>query len=80
MKDFCAFPNFQTQEMQKKMESLGEDSLRTFTMDTEEKSVYQFKGVDYKEKQKNIRMNWIEPPKRQRERLTTLLMLTSERL
>ena len=53
--------------MQKKMESLGEDSLRTFTMDTEEKSVYQFEGEDYREKQKNIGMNWIEPPKRERK-------------
>lgn len=46
---------------------MGESSLRSFTLDTEEKSVYQFEGEDYREKQKNIGMHWIEPPKRERK-------------
>ena len=50
------------------MEKLGESSLRALSLDiTEtEKSVYQFEGQDYREKQK-IGMNWIEPPKRERK-------------
>ena len=50
------------------MEKLGESSLRALSLDiTEtEKSVYQFEGQNYREKQK-IGMNWIEPPKRERK-------------
>ena len=50
------------------MDKLGESSLRTFTLDTEEKSVYQFEGVDFREKQKISGIgHWIEPPKRERK-------------
>ena len=34
--------------MNKKLESMGESSLRTFTMDAEDRSVYQFEGEDYR--------------------------------
>ncbi len=57
----------QTEEMNKKLSELGESSLRTFTMDTEETSVYKFEGEDYREKHKGIGQNWIEPPKRERK-------------
>ncbi|XP_075165023.1 chromatin-remodeling complex ATPase chain Iswi-like [Haematobia irritans] len=60
-----------TAEEKAKYDSLGESSLRTFTMDTAEgasSSVYQFEGEDYREKQKlNTLGNWIEPPKRERK-------------
>lgn len=59
---------FQTAELQQKFESLGESSLRNFTVDTPTESVYQFEGEDYREKQKTIGIsNWIEPPKRERK-------------
>ncbi|TSK22479.1 SWI/SNF-related matrix-associated actin-dependent regulator of chromatin subfamily A member 5 [Bagarius yarrelli] len=54
-----------TMEMKEKMSTLGEGSLRNFTMDTEN-SVYNFEGEDYREKKKVIN-NWIEPPKRERK-------------
>lgn len=38
-------------EMKEKMSTLGEGSLRNFTMDTEN-SVYNFEGEDYREKKK----------------------------
>ncbi|XP_060530659.1 chromatin-remodeling complex ATPase chain Iswi isoform X1 [Cylas formicarius] len=57
-----------TAEFAQKMESLGESSLRNFTVDTPTESVYQFEGEDYREKQKTIGIsNWIEPPKRERK-------------
>ena len=58
-----------TQEENKKLEALGESSLRTFTLDTKpEDSVYNFEGEDFKEKQREeIGMNWIAPPKRERK-------------
>ncbi|KOB73409.1 Chromatin-remodeling complex ATPase chain Iswi, partial [Operophtera brumata] len=52
-----------TEEMKQKLESLGETSLRAFSMDTPgatSDSVYQ-------EKQKIPIGNWIEPPKRERK-------------
>jgi len=55
-----------TLEMKEKMENLGESSLRNFTMDTENSSVYTFEGEDYREKKKVV-ANWIEPPKRERK-------------
>uniref|UniRef100_A0A4W4EL03 SWI/SNF related, matrix associated, actin dependent regulator of chromatin, subfamily a, member 5 n=1 Tax=Electrophorus electricus TaxID=8005 RepID=A0A4W4EL03_ELEEL len=54
-----------TMEMKEKLSTLGESSLRNFTMDTEN-SVYNFEGEDYREKKKVI-TNWIEPPKRERK-------------
>ena len=42
-----------TQEENKKLEALGESSLRTFTLDAKpEDSVYNFEGEDFKEKQR----------------------------
>jgi SWI/SNF-related matrix-associated actin-dependent regulator of chromatin subfamily A member 5 len=56
-----------TQELAKKIGDLGENSLQSFSLDTEY-SVYQFEGADYRDKQKgNIGMSWIEPPKRERK-------------
>ncbi|XP_061419890.1 SWI/SNF-related matrix-associated actin-dependent regulator of chromatin subfamily A member 5-like [Lethenteron reissneri] len=55
-----------TAEMNEKMSQLGENTLRTFTMDTES-SVYNFEGEDYKAKQKLNMTEWIEPPKRERK-------------
>ncbi|CAG9859824.1 unnamed protein product [Phyllotreta striolata] len=57
-----------TAQLAQKLESLGESSLRNFTVDTPTESVYQFEGEDYREKQKTIGIsNWIEPPKRERK-------------
>ncbi|GLV35654.1 Imitation SWI [Carabus blaptoides fortunei] len=57
-----------TEELKKKLATLGESSLRNFTVDTPTDSVYQFEGEDYREKQKLIGIgNWIEPPKRERK-------------
>lgn len=39
-------------EMKEKMSTLGESTLRNFTMDTENSSVYTFEGEDYREKKK----------------------------
>ena len=59
---------FQTAEFNKKLEKLGESSLRQFTMDTtQDSSIYNFEGLDYKEKGKQSGMSWIEPPKRERK-------------
>jgi hypothetical protein len=47
---------------------MGESSLRTFTLDTQDSSVYQFEGMDYREKQIIPGVgHWIEPPKRERK-------------
>lgn len=57
-----------TEEMKKKLDELGESSLRNFTLDTgEASSVYKFEGEDYREKQKLTALAWIEPPKRERK-------------
>merc|ERR1712018_893227 len=58
-----------TQEENKKLEALGESSLRTFTLDTKpEDSVYNFEGENFKEKQRDeIGLAWIAPPKRERK-------------
>merc|ERR1719447_1636429 len=57
-----------TAEQQEKLDALGESSLRTFTIDNvEEKSVYAFEGEDFREKQRDIGLNWIAPPKRERK-------------
>lgn len=47
---------YQTMEMKERMSSLGESSLRNFTMDTENTSVYTFEGEDYREKKKVKRL------------------------
>merc|ERR1712025_669324 len=58
-----------TQEENKKLEALGESSLRSFTLDTKpEDSLYNFEGEDFREKQRDeIGLNWIAPPKRERK-------------
>ncbi|XP_042214023.1 chromatin-remodeling complex ATPase chain Iswi-like isoform X1 [Homarus americanus] len=56
-----------TEELNKKLEALGESSLRQFTLDVPTNSVYQFEGEDYRNKQKAIVGMWIEPPKRERK-------------
>ena len=43
----------QTEELRQKMVSMGEGSLRSFTLDNPE-SVYQFEGEDYREKHKLV--------------------------
>jgi hypothetical protein len=60
---------FQTEELSKKLENLGETSLRNFTMENPEGgSVYQFEGEDYRKKQMISGVgHWIEPPKRERK-------------
>lgn len=59
------------QELNDKMEKLGESSLRNFTLDTggDEYTSYKFEGVDYRDLQKtqNPIGYWIEPPKRERK-------------
>lgn len=47
---------YQTMEMKEKMSSMGESTLRNFTMDTENTSVYTFEGEDYREKKKVKRL------------------------
>jgi len=50
------------------MATLGESTLRTFTLDQPAESVYKFEGEDYREKQKIPGIgHWIEPPKRERK-------------
>jgi len=57
-----------TAEQQEKLAALGESSLRTFTIDNvEEKSLYAFEGEDFRDKTKDIGLNWIAPPKRERK-------------
>lgn len=57
-----------TEQIREKLEQLGESSLRTFTLDTNESlSVYKFEGEDYREKHKMAGLAWIEPPKRERK-------------
>lgn len=57
-----------TEQLQKKLESMGEGSLMNFTLDAPSESVYKFEGEDYREKQKQLGLgHWIEPPKRERK-------------
>ncbi|MFH4978831.1 hypothetical protein AB6A40_005540 [Gnathostoma spinigerum] len=64
-----------TEELSKRIDQMGESSLRNFTMDApgpsyDEKgnSVYNFEGQDWREKQKQVGFGyWIEPPKRERK-------------
>lgn len=57
-----------TEQLQKKLETMGEGSLMNFTMDAPSESVYKFEGEDYREKQKQLGLgHWIEPPKRERK-------------
>jgi len=59
-----------TKELNERMEKLGESSLRNFTLDTAGpgKSLYDFEGENYQQKQKRqVGDYWIEPPKRNRK-------------
>jgi len=57
-----------TIDMQKKLESMGESTLKNFTLDAPAESVYRFEGEDYRERQKTAGIgHWIEPPKRERK-------------
>ena len=56
-----------TEKQREKLEELGESSLRSFSLDNNESSVYKFEGEDYREKQKLAGLAWIEPPKRERK-------------
>jgi SWI/SNF-related matrix-associated actin-dependent regulator of chromatin subfamily A member 5 len=57
-----------TEEQNAKLASLGESSLRNFTLDTKTESSYVFEGEDYREKKREeIGENWIAPPKRERK-------------
>uniref|UniRef100_A0A8C4N542 SNF2 related chromatin remodeling ATPase 1 n=1 Tax=Eptatretus burgeri TaxID=7764 RepID=A0A8C4N542_EPTBU len=55
-----------TAEMNERLSSLGESSLRNFTVESD-CSVYKFEGEDYREKHKLSLTEWIEPPKRERK-------------
>lgn len=58
-----------TEEMKQKLNTMGESTLRNFTMDAPTASVYKFEGEDYREKHKSTPIigTWIEPPKRERK-------------
>ncbi|XP_037087225.1 SWI/SNF-related matrix-associated actin-dependent regulator of chromatin subfamily A member 5-like [Pollicipes pollicipes] len=56
-----------TVEMNEKLSTMGEENLRKFTLDTEDTSLYNFEGEDYRDKRKNVAGMWIEPPKRERK-------------
>lgn len=55
-----------THQFNDKLEKLGLDSLQNFTFDTEARSVMEFEGQDFREKNKKG-LKWIEPPKRERK-------------
>jgi SWI/SNF-related matrix-associated actin-dependent regulator of chromatin subfamily A member 5 len=54
-----------SEEADSKIDKFGEESLRNFTLDTED-SLHIFEGEDYRDKSKKM-MEWIEPPKRERK-------------
>ncbi|XP_055343392.1 probable global transcription activator SNF2L1 isoform X2 [Paramacrobiotus metropolitanus] len=59
-----------TEALNKKLETVGEDTLKTFTLDYDAgPSVYQFEGQDYRGKRQDpiLPATWIEPPKRERK-------------
>ncbi|KJE94231.1 helicase, variant [Capsaspora owczarzaki ATCC 30864] len=57
-----------TAEFNEKLKELGEDRLKSFSLDADERSLYNFDGEDYRRKrQANSIKNWIEPPKRERK-------------
>lgn len=55
--------------MNEKLDSLGESSLRNFTLDSKQsENLYNFEGKDYRNEQKvAVSDYWIEPPKRERK-------------
>ncbi|KAI6229821.1 hypothetical protein M3Y99_01129900 [Aphelenchoides fujianensis] len=58
-----------TAEMNEKLQAMGESSLRTFTMDAQPQSIFDFEGENYKGKdvRADVLAGWIEPPKRERK-------------
>ncbi|VDI05425.1 adenosinetriphosphatase, partial [Mytilus galloprovincialis] len=54
-----------TEEIKEKMDSVSDQNLRSFTMDTSEIDIYHFEGEDYRNKKK-VEDTFIEPPKRTR--------------
>ncbi|KAI6189842.1 Transcription activator [Aphelenchoides bicaudatus] len=56
-----------TNELNDKLNKMGESSLRNFTMDGESGSIYKFEGEDYRDKQSKESGLWIELPKRERK-------------
>lgn len=57
----------QTEELNAKLSDMGESTLKSFTLDTQD-SVYKFEGEDYRDRQKIPGIgHWIEPPKRERK-------------
>ncbi|XP_065188236.1 SWI/SNF-related matrix-associated actin-dependent regulator of chromatin subfamily A member 5-like [Sycon ciliatum] len=56
-----------TEELKKKLESMDEQNLRGLTLDTDDYTVYQFEGKDFRDLQKGAFPKWIEPPKRERK-------------
>lgn len=56
-----------TEQLNKKLETLGEGALRNFSLDTPMESIYSFEGENYKDKQRATGLSWIEPPKRERK-------------
>jgi len=55
-----------TEENAKKMSEMGENKLRTFTIDAPTQSIYNFEGKDFRETHGQV-SHWIEPPKRERK-------------
>lgn len=55
-----------TEELNKQIEEKAEENLKGFSMEDSDYTLYNFEGVNYKEKQK-IFTHWIEPPKRERK-------------
>lgn len=56
-----------TEELNQKLSKMGEENMRKFTLDTEDTSLYDFEGENYRQKQRNVAGMWIEPPKRERK-------------
>lgn len=69
-----------TAQQQKKLEVLGESSLRNFTLD-EPSNLYEFEGEDFREKARtNLLETWIEPPKRERKKAKYVFSTVQERI
>ena len=53
--------------MNARLAALGENSLRSFTIDAPDHDIYHFEGEDWRERQNRGELAWIEPPKRERK-------------
>jgi len=56
-----------TKEMSDKLDALGEENMKSFSMEDPKYSCYNFEGQNFKDKQKAGLTHWIEPPKRERK-------------